>query len=101
VRVNIESSCGLIKDPVLTLRQLYRCPANPALQFEKAGLNGWELASVDSSVLGIAARVSAYGLFNSRFEAALAEELLWYYLLSRFILTIVYILFLRKTVLDL
>lgn len=101
MRINIETSCGLIKDPVLTLRQLYRCPANTHLQFEQAGLNGWQLAIVDNSIMGIANRVSAYGLFASPFEAAVAEHVLWYFLLCRYLLTLLYILFLRKTVLDL
>ena len=51
--------------------------------------------------MGIASRVSSYGLFTRVFESAVAEQLLWYYLLSRYVLTFVYILFLRKTVLDL
>lgn len=101
VRVNLDSSCGLIKDVMLTLKQLHKCPANPDLQLKEVGINGWQLSHTDASIRGVADKVSTYGLFVKVFEVAVLSEVCWYYLLSRHLLTIFYIIFLRKTVMNL
>ena len=46
-------------------------------------------------------RALKYGIFNNRFIIETLEILLWYFNILLYGLTVVYILFLRKTVYDL
>lgn len=100
IRVNVDTTCGLVKDTVLTLKQLYKCPANSEISLETVGINGWQLSLSSASVRSIANKVSTYGLLTKAFEVAFLQEVCWYYFLSRYLLTIFYIIFLRKTVLN-
>lgn len=45
-------------------------------------------------------KVAQYGLLNVQFMAELFEQILWYANVTVYAMTIVYILFLRKTVYD-
>lgn len=73
VRVNLETSCGLIKDSVLMLKQLHKCPANADLELKEVGINGWQLSHSESSIGVIANKVSTYGLLVKVFEVALLQ----------------------------
>jgi len=85
---------------VLILKQLHKCPTNPDLQLRSVGVNGWQLSHSEATIRSIAEKVGAYGLLVKPFEVALLQELCWYYLLSRYALTLFYIIFLRKTVVN-
>lgn len=98
--VNLETSCGLIGDPLMVLKQLYRCPANSDLNGGRVVIGGLQLSLQDSSIGGIIGKASTYGLFLKEFESEVFSQILWYYMLGRYVATLGYIIFLRKTVVE-
>lgn len=85
---------------MIVLKQLYKCPANSDLSGGRVVIGGLQLNLLDSSIGAIIGKASTYGIFLREFEMEIFSQILWYYMLGRYVATLGYIIFLRKTVAE-
>lgn len=100
VAVNLDVSCGIIKDPLLAIKHLYHCSRTLPFEEIRTTINGWDTSSNSDSLETALRKVTEYGLVPAEFSREFWGQVLWYYLLSKYLLKIFYIIFLRKTVLE-
>lgn len=101
-----ETHCGIDSDEIGILENLYKCETGVSSsqlhQLSRPFVNGVMVgASLVDSSEATKDRISRYGLVSKGMVGECVELLLWYSGVSLFAMTVIYILFLRKTVYEL
>lgn len=100
-----HTHCGIQTNHLHILENLYQCSsATPTTHIHEAStpfLNGMLISgNHEDNLQATQEKVAQYGLLNVQFMTELFEQILWYANVTVYTMTIVYILFLRKTVFD-
>lgn len=99
---DLDISCVIHTDQLTILENVYKCnyiPSSGNLQ-EKVFMNGAIETRVEEPGVGVEERIKKYGFLNNAIIVEILELLLWYSMVTLHALTVVYILFLRKTVYE-
>jgi hypothetical protein len=95
--------CGFNANKLKALEELYKCdihaPNTIMHKMSQPFANGVLVAGERIEDLSVTQeRLGIYGVLNPRFMAEFMEQLLWYNNVTVYAMTIIFILFLRKTV---
>lgn len=100
-----HTHCGIQSNQLHLLQHLYKCDSLAATshvqELSQPTINGMLVAGQRVQDSGdTQEKIVKYGLLNSYFMTQFLEHLLWYTNVTVYAMTLVYILFLRKTVYD-
>lgn len=103
--VNTDISCSIQTNHLEVLENLYKCPVNttlPSNDEQKFMLNGMlETIPQDMGTTRIQQNMIKYSILTKGIMLEFSDNLFWYTSISIYMMTVLYILFLRKTVFDL